>query len=87
MFVPLQVSQPEDPIFLYLQELSGSICQTELPQHPKLQLVADCGSLTAVKSISSLDLLRVSQLMQPSNHILYYRQLRHWKKQNIHAFT
>lgn len=73
-------------ILLYLQELRGSICQTELPQHPKLQLVAHCGSLSAVKCIGSLDLLCMSQFVQSSNHILYYRQWRHWKKQKIHVF-
>lgn len=62
-----------------LQQLCGSICQTELPQHSQLQLVADRGSFAAVEGVRSLDLLRVSQLLEPADHVLHHRQWWHWK--------
>ncbi len=78
----LAISSPSNPqgqtlLSTNLQQLSGSVCQTELPQHPQLQLIADGGSFATVEGISSLDLLCVSQLLQPPDHLLYHRQLRH----------
>lgn len=60
-----------------LQQLCSSIRQAEFSENSKLKLVAYRGSFSTIESVSSLNLIRVPELLQPANHLFYYLQTGH----------
>lgn len=69
----------------YLQELSGRVRKPKLPQNTDLNLVADSGAFSTVKSISPLHLLHMAEFLKPFDHFFNNQETRDWGKKTKYA--